>query len=151
MSQPFLPDFWTSSEVKAQEQKPPQPERPKISLAAGAETYPAGGPTFNLSPAGETDLGSVPSLAPSTPSGSAPRKYSGLVGDVLDDLGVPHDVLASSSIAKERGPASTGRGQSRPLDADEKRGVYVLLGLLLGSWGASSVLAPSRKSESQKH
>ena len=65
---------------------------------------------------------------------------------MLDDLGIPHDVLSASPAANERVETS-GRTHSRPLDAEEQRGVYVLLGLLFGSWLAGSLAVPSRKAD----
>lgn len=149
--QPLYYDFWDSSAVKAQEEIPALSVGPKISLAAGADTYPAGGPTFNLTPASEVEaaLSSLPSLT--TPTTSS-KKYAGIVGDMLDGLGVPHNVLSVSPTANENADAKS-RTHSRPLDAEEQRGVYVLLGLLFGSWAVGSIVAPSRKAESkaQKH
>ncbi|KAI5123338.1 hypothetical protein M0805_001763 [Coniferiporia weirii] len=140
---PFLPDFWDSSVVKAQERSTlpsPDPDAPKIVLVAGAATHPAGGPTHNLSSAGDV----LPSLS-SSASPSPPRKFDGILGDILDDLNIPPEVFSPSSTAADEGLVSAkGRTQSRPLDADEKRGVYVILGLFLGSWAVSRVSAPSQ-------
>ncbi|THH05769.1 hypothetical protein EW145_g4560 [Phellinidium pouzarii] len=153
---PFLPDNWNSSAVRAQEQKnapTSDPAAPKIVLAASASTHPAGGPTHYLSSLSENSLSDFSSSSTSAP----PKKFDGLIGDVLDDLGIPHDVFSpSKSSAGEAASESLGsvrsRIQSRPLDADEKRGVYVLLGLLLGSYVTAKVAtSPTAGSQAEGH
>ena len=138
MIQPFLPDAWNSYAVKAETApETVEPHAPKIMLAAGAETYPAGGPTFAMSSA--TDA-----LAPEiSPTIHSPRKFTGIVGDVLEDLGVPEEIFTPSkdSIPAETTPVK--KTLSRPLDEAEQKGLYVLLGLVAGSWILGGLAAPS--------
>lgn len=128
------------------------PSIPKIMLAAGAETHPAGGPISALSPAAE----SLPSFDDSAPT-STPKKYDGVLGDIFDDFGIPHDVFASKATASEAQELSAKRAVStRPLDAEERRGAYTLLGLLFGAWVVAGIAAPShgkseKKASKEKH
>lgn len=47
--QPFVPDFWDSSKVKAKEQPgPTEPDNPKVLVVAGATTQISGGPSHHL-------------------------------------------------------------------------------------------------------
>ncbi|KAL5532731.1 hypothetical protein ACEPAF_4505 [Sanghuangporus sanghuang] len=146
---PFVPDFWDSSAKKAEEElasvSTDSSTTPKILVVAGVSTHPAGGPTYAMSPASDT--------LPSTelPTYAPPRKYDGVVGDVLDDLGIPHNVLsAAPSPATESSQELTAkRTLNRPLDDEERRGAVTLLGLLFGAWIVSGLAAPSR-SKSKK-
>ena len=115
-------------------------------LAAGASTHPAGGPTFAMSPASDT------LLSDDLPSQASPKKYEGVVGDVLDDLGIPHNALsATPSPATETSHELTAkRTSSRPLDEEERRGAYTVLGLLFGAWVVAGLAAPSSGSKSKK-
>lgn len=121
-------------------------------LAAGAETHHAGGPTFALSPA--TD--SIPSFETSS-STPAPKKYDGVLGDIFDDFGIPHDVFATKAAVAETQELGAKRAVStRPLDAEERRGAYTLLGLLFGAWVVAGIAAPShgksvKKESKEKH
>lgn len=134
--------MWNSSAVKAQEKPRLTPAGPKISLVAGADTYPAGGPTFNLSSAAEVEL--EPKESFTQENQASVKKYDGMFGQILDDLGVPHNVLSVSPASTTSDGSGRTHSGSRRLDSEEKRGVYVLVGLLVGSWAASSVVAPSR-------
>ncbi|EJD02320.1 uncharacterized protein FOMMEDRAFT_141404 [Fomitiporia mediterranea MF3/22] len=151
---PFVPDFWDSSAKKREGNAGTgaaslDSSTPKIILMAGAETHIAGGPTFAMSPASNTFLPSseAPSSSPSS-SSVAQRKYDGLLGDVLDDLGVPHNVLGVSpnqeSFAVKRTTVS------RPLDEEERRGAITLLGLIFGAWVVAGLAAPSKSKSGKK-
>jgi hypothetical protein len=128
--QPYVPDFWHS--------KPHLPVLdhpiPKLVVVAGSDTHHAGGPSHNLH-----DIHTEPSVHVQ-PTIASPS--SGLVHDVMDDIGVaipPSFRTTVTDILAQ--PSEKFKGQSRELDKDETRGVWLLLGLLASSWVASGVLA----------
>lgn len=88
---------------------------------------------------------------------SAPK---GFWQDVADDVGVPSQWNSGELAAKQQvvmdsllqttGTSTTRERQhSRPLDGDEKRGVWVLLGLLTGGWIVGGIVnsKPKEKAE----
>lgn len=154
--QPFYPDFWESSRINAEEAKAAaadakaKEEEPKIIVAADVSTHPLGGPSHNLYPelfSGPTELGG--SLPPSTDVyGGAKRE--GLVADVLEDLNLPLQDLSKAartsigSVTTKADPESGFDSRSqRPLEARERRGLWVLLGAAVGAWGVSRVVSPN--------
>ncbi|KAH8116936.1 hypothetical protein DFH11DRAFT_1542118 [Phellopilus nigrolimitatus] len=160
---PFLPDFWDSSAVKAAAAEAAaaklrataDPDAPKLVLVASAATHPAGGPTHALSQASDVPLPSSSSTSASTPSSSASSTASEpttLLGEVLDDLGVPADLFARTDRAEgtRRDGSQVLAQHARPLDADERRGAYALLGLLVGAWVAAGIAAPTSGGKGKK-
>ncbi|KAI0054133.1 hypothetical protein FA95DRAFT_1551941 [Auriscalpium vulgare] len=150
---PFTPDFWESSRVKkVLAPEPVEPITPKLIVVGGESTYPGGSPSHNLLPAVE-HLGAE--SAPSASSGP-----TGLWGDIAEDIGLPTKVeLASVKEAQKalldglipETTTSTGQGKSheRTLDREEVRGVYVILGVLTGSWLLAGAL--KKKSAFAEH
>jgi hypothetical protein len=67
-----------------------------------------------------------------------PAIESGLFRELANDLGLPWGFRVGEAIsnvvraAKEQGPDL--HAKSRPLNNEQTRGVWVLLGLLAGSW-----------------
>jgi len=147
---PFVPDFWDSSKVKAEERasQPIVPETPKIVITAGAATH-AVGPTYNLTETNDSIF--LPTELPSSStSSSASKKPTGILGDIVDDLGIPPEVFAAKSDApaQEQFPAFE-KTYSRPLEADEKTGAYALLGILFGSWLVAGFGAPVKEKKAK--
>jgi len=134
--QPFVPDYWESSSVQPKDSPPAGPSIPKILVVAGSSTHGAWGPTHHLEPA--ESYGVEPRPMPSTPTGG----LRGLWADIADDLDIPRNITlgaAQHSLAEQL-PLRTA-GHSRDLDRDEKRGLWVFLGLLGGSWLLGGALA----------
>lgn len=138
--QPFVPDFWESSRVKAESAPPKieEPETPKVLAVAGAITHHGGGPTHALYST-VTESTSVPA-EPSQRSA-----FSEFLNDLIPgplhapSREVPEEFLESSSESTPE----TGRHFERHLDASEKKGVYGLLGVLAASVLAGGLFAPS--------
>ena len=66
--------------------------------------------------------------------------------DALEEIGVPLELFKGEGRKSTVVPTETTpvkRSYARPLDEEEQKGVYVLLGLLLGSWVVAGVTAPS--------
>ncbi|KIK96239.1 hypothetical protein PAXRUDRAFT_826185 [Paxillus rubicundulus Ve08.2h10] len=149
---PYVPDFWDSA--RPREDIPCKPELPKLHVVSGSATHHGGGPTHNLE---EHQEGHT--LPPTTINADEPPSSKvGVWADVLDDIGLPRSFSvrhalreAGASVVeavKDRGNAY--RTSSRPLDNDERMGLYVLLGLVVGSWIVGGVVnraAPAVKEE----
>ncbi|KAG1756712.1 uncharacterized protein EDB91DRAFT_1076668 [Suillus paluster] len=126
---PFLPDFWDSSSPKPE---PIEPSHPKLHVVSGSATHPDGGPTYNL----EKPQEAIEESSPEVHAESAVE--SGFFRDVADNLGLPRTFRVGDAVsnvvhaAKEQGPDV--HAKSRPLNNEETKGVWVLLGLLAGSW-----------------
>ena len=155
LRQPFLPDFDSSQARTADAiHHGPTSEAPrrKVLVVAGAATHHAGGPSYGPSHHSEVDddHGVHEPAAPKT----------GFWGDVIADLGLSPSFAASASLIKARDTVSSvaksvweptqAKQQpslSRPLNADEARGVWILLGILGGSWLAGGLFDTSKKKD----
>jgi hypothetical protein len=122
------------------------PPLPKLVLVTGADTHHGGGPTHNLHDehgrsAYLTDSHIVPSTTVATPISSG-----GLLHDVAQDLGIPPtlNVREVRKVLADLMPQTSTKdphvGPSRKLDEDEARGIWVLLGLLVGSYVAAGII-----------
>ena len=131
--------------MQLKEPPTPEPSAPKLVVVAGSSTHVSGGPTHHLEPAESYNTEPHP-----TPSRIASLR--GVWTDVADDLGIPRDISLGVTQRAQRSrvedlPQETSRttGQSefhsRNLDRDERRGVWVFLGLLGGSWLLGGALA----------
>ncbi|KLO13545.1 hypothetical protein SCHPADRAFT_921024 [Schizopora paradoxa] len=154
---PFVPDFWESSRVNAEEAKAAEAEAkenegvPKIIVAADVSTHPLGGPSHNLYPEsfGGADASAIGSSSSSSAETSGGAKREGLIADVFEDLSLPLPELSRaarasvSSITTKAGPDADSQ---RPLEAHERRGLWVLLGATVGAWGVSRVVSPNKSS-----
>jgi hypothetical protein len=76
-------------------------------------------------------------------------KSGSLWSDIADDMGMPTSTSLANSASTfftSEGEQSETRTQSRPLNADEKTGLWLLLGLLAGGWIVGGAVNP-RKTE----
>jgi len=133
---PFVPDFWESSKNKPK-LATPESISPKVSTVASADTHHGGGPSHALH-----DVVEPPVL---TKKPSAPAN-GGFWHDVANDSGLPTSVEVRPIQWKfsetDAATKVTPKSYSRKLNSDEVRGVWVLLGLLAGSWIVSGVTEP---------
>lgn len=133
--QPFLPDLWESSKLNA-ETAPVDPldvSSPSILAVAGDASH-ISGTSHTLE---------VPTPTPELSSETS-RAETSIFQDIAEDMYLPTSFklpAASeipSDLIKVTGTSSTEeKTHSRILDRDEKNGVWVLVGLLAGSWLAA--------------
>jgi hypothetical protein len=140
--QPFVPDLWDSSRIKA-ESAPAQikePSAPKVMAVAGSET--ASDISHNLYP----DVS-----APSTSTEQVQRGFlTGLLHDffpVTANIKLPaHEIPAAllEGVAEttQTSGKTGGANHSRTLDRDEKTGVLAVVGLIAGSWLLAGFFKP---------
>lgn len=132
--QPFVPDFWNSARPKAD--APLELEPPKLHVVSGSVTHHDGGPMHNLETLQERDsLPTVTVQADDTPA----NKGVGFWPDFWESLGLPRSFSISRSLSKAADLTSqTGEDESqhrsRPLTDEERKGLYILLGTIGGSW-----------------
>lgn len=131
---PFVPDFWDSSSPRPE---PIEPSHPKLHVVSGSATHPDGGPTYNLEK--PQDAVVIEEVVVIEPEGQAkPAIGSGLFRDLANNIGLQRSFRVGEVVsnvvraAKEQGPDVHAR--SRPLNNEQTRGIWVLLGLLAGSW-----------------
>ncbi len=142
--QPFVPDFWESSRVKA-ESDPPEaegPTSPSFIAVAGDTTHISVSPTY-------TDFAEPDPVE--VPVSSPPNQT--FLQDVTEDLFFTTSfkfpkVRQPKPVAEDVAQITTSAGlqhtdYSRTLDGDEQRGVWIFLGLLTGSWIVSGLLKPA--------
>jgi hypothetical protein len=105
-----------------------------LHVVSGSATHPDGGPTYNLEKPHEVEgIEQTTSEAHSEPTGE-----HGFFRGLADDLGLPRSFRVGQSVSnvvqavKEKGPDINVK--SRPLTDEERKGVWVLIGLLAGSW-----------------
>ncbi|KAH9966800.1 hypothetical protein BC827DRAFT_1264717 [Russula dissimulans] len=143
---PFTPDFWESSRARAEAAPAPsdEPEIPKVIVVAGDSARADS--THIFSPAHE--------LVSVEPPAEPVSNLRGLFYDLADDLALPKDFSALKAnrdrLALVEGispPPSTGRSkfQPRTLNKDEVKGVWIILGLFVGSWLAGGWLKRDSK------
>ena len=136
-SQPFVPDFWDSSKVKAEEQpEPAESNDPKIIVVAGATTHIRGGPSHNLYHEPESTSSDI------SPEASL-FKAEGFLYDLFTESGLPTTVKV---------PSANFESQDAPrTDSAATGGGWTLIGLLFGSWVVAGVVAPKSKIEGEAH
>ena len=134
--------------MKAQERasQPTVPETPKIVITAGAATH-AVGPTYNLTETNDSDFISTESPSSSS-SPSAYKKPEGIIGDMIEDLGIPPEVFQArpKAAAQEQFPASE-KTYERPMDKSEKNGLVGFLGIFVGTYIAAGIFGPANPKE----
>ncbi|OJA08167.1 hypothetical protein AZE42_03592 [Rhizopogon vesiculosus] len=128
---PFLPYFRDSSSLKPE---PTELFLPKLHVVSGTATHPDGGPIYNLEKPHEVeDIEQSASEPHSEPAGE-----HGFFRDLADDLVLPQTFrvsqVVSNAVHAVKEPGTNMRVESRPLNDAETKGVWVLLGLLAGSW-----------------
>jgi hypothetical protein len=153
--QPFTPDFWESSRAKAQAAAAAaaaaaaleEPHVPKVIVIAG-DTARADSMHISDSVREHVSVLEHHAEPSSTPKVSNLRS---LFLDIADDVPLPKDLSALKVNRAQRVllgdlieeiSTSTGRSRfhTRTLDKDEIRGIWILLGLLAGSWLAGGLL-----------
>jgi hypothetical protein len=121
------------------------PSLPKIIVVGGSATHHGGGPSHNLSNDHEAQ-------SHVTHHSSPPKDHGGKGGifqDIAEDLGLP---TAAEKSAREMQQAvadslpdsfisGTQKADTRKLDGSEVRGVWLLFGLLAGSWFAGGIFS----------
>jgi len=154
---PFLPDFWDSSHARdvdairydADKEAPMR----QVLVVGGTSSQHAEGPTYGSSDQGEH---SVSDMVPDAPI----IRKNGLWADVTEDLGLRVNFFNAPFIRARDAILSfteddhvrqqRQQSQSRPLNADEARGVWILLLILGGSWMAGGLFNPSSKKQYAK-
>jgi len=127
---PFVPDFWDSSLVKTASAVS-EPPLPKLLVVAGVDTHHGGGPSHNLHDEHHPSRDSSVHASTMAPSG--------FWEDVAQDIGIPTNIFAEhpKRAVFDHIPDASGSvptKHSRALDKDEARGLWVLFGLLAGTW-----------------
>ncbi|KAI6045770.1 hypothetical protein EDC04DRAFT_2634913 [Pisolithus marmoratus] len=129
---PYLPDFWDSAKPNTTFT---EPESPKLHVVGGAATHHDGGPTHHLEKPLET--GTIQPIAPVVDKVIVIKSEN--LQEVFADLGIPTTIrlrpVVDTTVAEP--PV-----QTRPLTSEETKGVYVLLGILVGSWLLGGILGP---------
>jgi len=148
---PFVPDYWDSASSKSPKPMAQGPTPPRMHVVAGPETHRDGGPMHHLEKQEDAQLKSVdehPETAPVNASLSTP---GGLIRDIADDLGLPRS-LGLGQQADQTTDNSERTGKSRPLQREDRTGVWVLLGLIAGSWFVGGVVnaAPKQVAEAEE-
>ncbi|KAH7910181.1 hypothetical protein BJ138DRAFT_139797 [Hygrophoropsis aurantiaca] len=152
---PSLADSWDSAQRKPTAQHASEAQ-PKIHVVSGSATHHGGGPTHGLENGHEAAAhADADALTTLTASGSA-----GLLRGLGDDLGLPRAIRLRPDT---RDQVQTGDVE-RPLDGEERKGVWVLLGLLGGSWllggyvngapadkGSTGAVTPADTDSSSQH
>ncbi|KAH9934992.1 uncharacterized protein B0H18DRAFT_1182347 [Fomitopsis serialis] len=139
---PLLPDLWGASAPKVQSSADfdAGASAPKMVAVAGSVTHHGGGPTHNLFSSDEEAY-----TAETAPARSEDQS---VWRDFADDLSLPTSFKPSKVAGQAfdvaaKTETSGEKSYSRTLDSDEVRGLWVLLGLLAGSWVAAGVFKPS--------
>jgi hypothetical protein len=136
---PFVPDFWESSSAK--EPKLTEPTLPKLLVVAG-DTHPGGGPSHNLHDAAESTHTELSLESTSKPP--IPKAPNGFWRDIAEDIGIPASINLPRTTEKTR---QEGGSTSEKLTPEESRGVWLLLGMLSGSWIIAGMV--NKKAEDQ--
>ncbi|KAG8217732.1 hypothetical protein J3R82DRAFT_5891 [Butyriboletus roseoflavus] len=127
---PYVPDFWNSAQPKAV--TPLEPELPKLHVVGGSATHYDGGPTYNLEKHQEGD-----SISPIVQADNPPAsKEVGIWADFCESLGLPRSFSARRTLSNLAAQAGKDKSQtrSRSLTDEERKGLYILLSIVGGSW-----------------
>ncbi|KAF8559792.1 hypothetical protein OG21DRAFT_490356 [Imleria badia] len=131
---PYVPDFWNSARPKAD--PPLEPELPKVHVVSGSVTHYDGGPTYNLEKPQESGSLSTTVQADDPPATS---KEVGFWAEFWESLGLPRSFSVRRTLS-EAGNLAAQAGEdksqtrSSPLTDEERKGLYILLGIVGGSW-----------------
>lgn len=171
--QPFYPDFYDS--IHHPTPYNPNPETvikddlPKVLVVAGSSTHHGGGPSHNAHDGPESSERhehEIPATTrgASSSSSSASTAPAGFWKDVADDVGLPsswkrgqltegQQAVLDSLLETTGRSSSKEKDHSRTLDKDEVKGVWVLVGLLAGSWVVGGIVngSPKKVAEDSSH
>jgi len=130
---PYVPDFWNSARPKSD--APLEPELPKLHVVSGSVTHYDGGPTYNLEKHQEGDSPSTTVQADNPPA----SKEVGFWADFWESFGLPRSfrfrrTLSAAGNLAVRAGEDESQTRSRPLTNEERKGLYILLGIIGGSW-----------------
>jgi len=151
---PFLPDFWESARPKA---KSPELALPKILVVGGTAAVHSGEPTLIIQ--NHHELTSIDEYSPESiksDTKSASPSRGGIWRDLADDIGLPSSLKVGALTADSRSSSEPAvspmpsKNYSRPLDKDEVRGAWLLLGLFAGSWIAGGIVNSRKSTETAK-
>ncbi|KIJ69275.1 hypothetical protein HYDPIDRAFT_105876 [Hydnomerulius pinastri MD-312] len=144
---PYVPDFWDSARPSPKTLTELEP--PKLHVVSGTGTHPDGGPTHNLEK--HDDGHTLPPTAFDV--AEPPSDNVGFWRDLLDDMGFPKSFSVRPAVESVQDRGSEPQNYSRPLNGEEKTGLYVLLGILAGSWVVGGIVnpAPAAPVEEEEH
>lgn len=112
---------------------------PKVVTAASPVTHLGGGPSSNAY---------EPPSGQSQPVHEASAQASGVLGGLAQEIGFPSTAEITESLAKITDPASAPRlPKSRDLTEEDKKGLWILLGLIAGGWIAGGLLSPRKRKQ----
>jgi hypothetical protein len=128
--QPYVPDFWDSARPMTDASL--EPELPKLHVVSGSVTHYDGGPMYNLEKHQEGDSPSTTIQADDPPAG----KEVGFWADFWESLGLPRSFSVRRTLSEAGNLTIEDESQtrSRPLTDEERKGFYILLGIIGGSW-----------------
>ncbi|KAF9520554.1 hypothetical protein BS47DRAFT_1323613 [Hydnum rufescens UP504] len=126
---PFLPDYYNSEQIQSEPSEADN-KRPRVLTVASASTHVDGGPSHSLFETADAHTFEVDESQPN----AQPLKPQGLVKGLLEDLELP--MLAFPAPTSKRVDALEKSLESRhsELNDEEKRGLYVLSGIVAGGW-----------------
>lgn len=108
---------------------------PKVITAAAADTHLGGGPSSNTY---------EPALEQAHPVIQKAADATGL----FSDIGIPSRAQIYQSLAKITDPASAPPlPKSRPLTEEDRKGLWILLGLVAGGWIAGGIFSPRKRKQ----
>ncbi|KZV86549.1 hypothetical protein EXIGLDRAFT_774513 [Exidia glandulosa HHB12029] len=144
---PFVYDFWDSkaknaaaaAQAAAEAAATTLPGLPKVITAAGTATHLGGGPSSNAY---------EPPIEQAQPVIRTAGQVSGVWGGLADDIGLPSTDEIRNSLAKITDPASTPPlPKSKDLTEDDKKGLWMLVGLIAGGWIAGGIFSPRKRTQ----
>jgi hypothetical protein len=158
---PFAPDHYNSinepTPYEAVGATPIEPVIPQVLVVAGAATHHGGGPSHSLHDGNESSDRHEHAQRSEVASESKPTTPGGIWRDLADDIGLPTELRARKltegqqaafdSLIETTNTTHDEKSHSRNLDKEEQRGVWLLLGLLGGSWLLGGVNSASKEPE----
>jgi len=151
LPKPFVPDFWDSKAKTAAAEAAaqlPEPPLPKVVTASAESTLPGGGPSSRIYQPSEMikafKEGGKQNVTGTSEALSNPlSKLSSLanLGSFSKNQATSEEFIAKPS-------AERGVGDAKELNDEEVRGLYVLLGIVMGGWLLGAILSPKKP---QKH
>jgi len=156
---PFYPDSYDSI-YHPNPYTSADPLPPKVLVVAGSSTHHGGGPSHNAFDGPESlDRHEYePPLSSSSSVTASAISSAGVWQDVADDIGLSglwnrgqvaggRKAVLDSLLEKTGTSNAREKDHSRKLDRDEVKGVWVLVGLLAGSWVVGGLVNSPPKDE----